>query len=65
MFEKIEPIAFLKPAWIQGTESLRGWFDEVYNKFTVWIWERVKLYGEMYLESEEGERWELRFNKAR
>lgn len=65
MFKKIEPIAYRRPAWIEELEDLRGWFDQVYNKFTKWIWERVKLYGEMYLKSEEGIRWETEFNKAR
>ncbi|PUU74105.1 hypothetical protein B9Z19DRAFT_1133869 [Tuber borchii] len=64
MFKKIEPSGFLTPQWIQNPDSLRGWFDRVYNKFTVWIWEKVKLYGEMYLKSEEGTHWETNFNKA-
>lgn len=65
MFEKIMPIGYRRPAWIEEPESLRGWFDQVYDKFTDWIWERVKLYGDMYLQSEEGIRWETKFNKAR
>jgi len=65
MFKKIEPNPCNCPALIRGTESLRGWFESIYDKFTGWIWARVMLYGKMYRSSKEGRRWESEFNRAR
>ncbi|CUS15181.1 unnamed protein product [Tuber aestivum] len=64
MFKNTKPIGYLVPRWIQRPESLIGFFDQTYDKFTGWICDRVVLYGEMYLSSDAGKLWESRFNSA-
>ncbi|PWW75637.1 hypothetical protein C7212DRAFT_364702 [Tuber magnatum] len=64
MWKKIKPIGYLVPKWIQRPEALKGSFHETHNNLADWLWERVVLYGNMYLSSEEGQAWEMQFTLA-